>query len=291
MSGHASASSAIPGSVAPLITFLGTTPNIGTTSAAFAAACRIAEESGRSVGFLCLNLKSAKAHRFLGVDKPAATLDALRPELLTGSLLPDKLLRSMHRCRSATDLHVLFGNMMRDQAEFFTMEEMEHLLAVAEQTFSVVIADVGAYWDNAATLCALRKANKRIIATTSALSHFQEDGQRWVKQLSSLFGIDARDYEAVIIQQPWGKGGFHVKDICKELGVSFLGEIALSEQLLSQLDRGTLDEWLLNDERGRAVMKEPAKKLVEHCGLKRQARMTAQPWYRKLLAHRGGVSS
>ncbi|WP_308636155.1 hypothetical protein [Paenibacillus silvisoli] len=281
----------LTGSAAPLITFVGTTPNIGTTSAAFAAACRIAEESGRPVGFLCLNLKSAKAHRFLGIDRPAATLDGLRPELLTGSLLPDKLLRSMHRCRGAPDLYVLFGNMLRDQAEFFTIEELEHLLAVAEQTFSVVIADVGAYWDNAATVCALRKANKRVIVTTSALSHFQEDGQRWIKQLSALFGINARDYEAVIIQQPWGKGGFHVKDICKELGVTFLGEVALTEPLLSQLDSGTLEEWLMTDERGRSMMKEPAKKLVQHYGLKRQARMTAQPWYRKLLTHRGGVSS
>ncbi|SFT16820.1 hypothetical protein [Paenibacillus sp. BC26] len=275
----------------PIITFLGTTPNIGTTAAAFASACRIAEESGRSVGYLCLNLKSAKVHRFLGVDKPGATLDSLRPELLTGSLQPDKLLRSMHRCRGVPDLHVLFGNIMRDQAEFFTIEEMEHLLTVAEQTFSIVIADVGAYWDNAATLCALRKAHKRIIVTTSALSHFQEDGQRWMKQLSAMYGIAAHDYEAIIIHQPWGKGGFHVKEICKELGVTFLGELALSEPLLSQLDSGTLDEWLLNDERGKAVMKEPSRKLIEQYGLKRQMRMTVQPWYKKLLTHRGGVSS
>ena len=56
---------------APLIAFVGTTPNIGTTTAAYAAACRIAELTGLPAAFLCLNLKSAKIHRYVGADHPA----------------------------------------------------------------------------------------------------------------------------------------------------------------------------------------------------------------------------
>lgn len=275
----------------PLVAFVGTTPNIGTSSAAFAAACRIAEESGSSVGFLCLNLKSAKTHRYLGIDEPSVTLDSLRPELATQALHPEKLLRSMHRCRRHSDLHVLFGNMLRDQAEFFAMEEIGHLLDVAAQVFDVVVADVGAYWDNAATLCALRRATMRIVVTTSALSHFQEDGQRWVKQLAPLYGIPADSFQGLVIQTPWGKGGFHVRDICNELGVPLLGEHALTEPMLAQLDSGTLEEWLADNERGKKAMLGPAKAIAEASGLKRKRKLVMQPWYKKLLTHRGGVGS
>jgi Flp pilus assembly CpaE family ATPase len=276
---------------APLVTFVGTTPNIGTTLAAFAAACRIAEGSEASVGFLCLNLKSSKIHRYLGVDKPEVTLDSLRPELRSGSLLPEKLLRSMHPANIGGRLHVMFGNIMRDQAEFFTAEEMDHLLDVARQSFDIIIADVGAYWDNAATLCALRRSSSRMIVTTGALSHFQEDAQRWIKQLSPMFGIPSDQYEAVIIQPPWRIGGFQVKDICNELGVPLIGELKLTEPMLSQLDTGSLDEWLTLDEQGKEAMTEPALQLQSRYGLQRRMGISAQPWYKKLLTHRSGVST
>ena len=75
----------LTGNSAPLIAFVGTTPNIGTTAS---CTCRGMPDCGgeredRSV-ILCLNLKSAKLHRYLGVDSPAVTLDSLRPELQDG---------------------------------------------------------------------------------------------------------------------------------------------------------------------------------------------------------------
>ena len=45
-----------------------------------------------------------------------------------------------------------------------------------------------------------------------------------------------------------------MKDICKELGVPFIGELRLSDGLLSQLDSGMLDEWLAQDEQGKQLM-------------------------------------
>ncbi|WP_189000847.1 hypothetical protein [Paenibacillus nasutitermitis] len=273
----------------PLVTFMGTTPNIGTSIAALAAACRIAQDTNAKVGYLCLNLKSAKSHRYLGVDNPLETLDSLRPELRSLSLHPEKLLLATHSVIEG--LHVLFGNVLRDQAEFFTSEEVDHLLDVARQTFDIVIADVGAYWDNAATLCALRGASLRLVVTTGALSHFQEDGQRWLKQLSPLFGIPGDQYEAIIIQTTWRNGGFHVKEICNELGVPLLGELKLSEPMLSQLDSGTLDQWLVSDEQGKQAMAQPVQHIIQRYGLPRRPGLHAQPWYRKLMTHRDGVST
>jgi hypothetical protein len=276
---------------APLIAFVGTTPNIGVTSAAFAFAYRTAEASGKPVGFLCMNLKSAKIHRFLGMDGPSSTLDGLRPELRAGSLTPEKLLHASHRVKGMPNLHVLFGNMLRDQAEFFTPEEADHLLAVAASTYSLVTLDLGAYWDNAATVCSLRRADARMLVTTGALSHFQEDGKRWIGQVSPLFGIPPEAYEAIIIHPPWKNGGYSVKDICKEMGLTRIGELRLTESLFSQLDSGRIEEWLRSDEQGRKAMRETADAILGRYGIARRQAAGSQSWYRKLLAYRNGAGS
>jgi hypothetical protein len=278
--------------LAPLAVFIGTTPNIGTTTAAFAAAYRIAEASGKPIGYLCLNLKSAKIHRYLGVDEPLVTLDKLRPELRSLTLTPEKLRRAAYPVPSQSNLQVLFGNLMRDQAEYFTPEEAEHLLTIAEQAFSLIVLDVGAYWDNAATICSLRRAGSRILVTTPALSHFQEDGKRWIGQVSPLFGVAPRQYESVIINSPWRNGGYQMKHICKELGTTPLGQIQLSEPVFSQLDSGTYAQWLKDDAEGKVTMREPANAIMKRHGIRSMASsLSLQPWYRKLLTHRSGTSS
>jgi Flp pilus assembly CpaE family ATPase len=282
----------VTGDMAPIAVFIGTTPNIGTTSAAFAAAYRIAEASGKPIGYLCLNLKSAKIHRYLGIDEPLVTLDKLRPELKSYTLSPEQLRRAAYTVPSQPNLHLLFGNLMREQAEYFTPEEAEHLLSIAEQAYAFTILDVGAYWDNAATICSIRRASSRILVTTSALSHFQEDGKRWIGQVSPLFGIAPEQYELIVINNPWRNGGYQMKHICKELGTTALGQLQLSEPVFSQLDNGTYAQWLKSDPEGRQTMQLPAKAIMQRHGMRSRPTMIAvQPWYRKLLTHRGGTSS
>ncbi|CAM4182056.1 hypothetical protein L1N85_11185 [Paenibacillus alkaliterrae] len=280
------------GAAAPLTAFIGTTPNIGTTAAAFATAYRIAEATGKSIGYLCLNLKSAKIHRYIGVDEPAVTLDKLRPELRSYTLTPDKLRRAAYPVNRQPNLQVLFGNLLRDQAEFFTPEEAEHLLTVAEQAFSFVVLDLGAYWDNAATICSIRRASTRVLVTTSALSHFGEDGRRWIGQVSPLFGVSREQYVSVLIKNPWRSGGFQMKHICKELGTEALGQFQMSEPLFSHLDNGTYADWLGTADEGKQAMRAPAKAIMQRHGIRSMASTIAvQPWYRKLMTHRNGTSS
>ncbi|EXX86070.1 hypothetical protein BG53_12700 [Paenibacillus darwinianus] len=276
-------------SISPLIAFTGTTPNIGTTLAAFASAVRIAETSGQPVAYLCLNLKSSKLHRYLRVEKPAVTLDRLRPELQARSLSPEKLKLAAFRSQAFPRVHILFGNMLRDQAEFFGPEEMEHLLDTARQAFGMTVADLSAYWDNAATVTALRRADSRIAVTTPALSHFQEDGRHWLGQSSPLFGVPAEAYDLVIVQPPWRNGGFSMKDVQKETGLSPLGDLRLTEPLFAHLDSGRLDEWLTRDEAGKQAMASAAERLMSRHGVRFGRPAAVQPWYRKLLAHRNGV--
>ncbi|MFF2483273.1 hypothetical protein [Paenibacillus sp. NPDC058071] len=276
----------------PLIAFIGTTPNIGTTTAAFAAAYRMAQTSGRQAIYLCLHLKSAKIHRYIGINHPAVTLDKLRPELKSGSLTAEKLQRAAHAVKELPNLHVLFGNLVRDQAEFFTPEEAAHLLDVASQAYAFVIADVGAYWDNAATVCALTRANTRIVVTTGALSHFQEDGGRWIRQVSPLFGLIPEQYDTLVLHYPWQTGGYRMKEICKEMGTGKLAELRLSDSLFTQLDSGTYGEWLKDNPAGQQAMKEAADEMLARHQIRSvYPAMKVQPWYRKLLSHRNGARS
>lgn len=272
--------------------FVGTTPNIGTTTAAFATALRMAEAGGISIGFLCLHLKSAKLHRFLGVDKPPTTLDQLKPELHSSSLSPELLGRAMLPLPGQRNLHILFGSLNREQAEYYQPLEISHLIQVAKRTFDFVVLDVGAYWDNAATVCAIREAETRIVVTTPALSHFQEDGKRWIGQVSPLFQIESNQYDCVVVHGAWGGEGYSMKQICKELGVNPLGQLQLNSALYSSYDKGQFQDWLSRDGEGKKAMVKPARELLKRHGLQRSfPPMQNQPWFRKLTKLRGGVDS
>ncbi|GBF77109.1 hypothetical protein PA598K_05633 [Paenibacillus sp. 598K] len=274
-----------------LAVFTGTTPNIGTTAAAFATAAQVASLSSQPVGLLCLNLKSAKLHRYLGVDRPSVTLDSLRPELRAGTLTPDKLRSAAYTPPSCPGLSILFGNLMRDQAEFFTPEDMEHLLAVARQTYRLTVADVSAYWDNAATITAMRAADSRLVAMSTALSSFQEDGQRWIGQVAPLFGVKPLELQGIVIHPPWKNGGFPVKDIRRETGLTVVEELKVTESLLSQLDSGRLDNWVAAEQQGKQAMRRTAEHLMARHVIAGVPGRSSQPWYRKLMGHRNGVTS
>ncbi|MDF2836560.1 MAG: hypothetical protein K0Q63_2200 [Paenibacillus sp.] len=276
----------------PMAVFVGTTPNIGTTTAAFAAAVRIAEATDKPIGYLCLHLKSAKLHRFLGVDDPEMTLDKLQPELRAGVMTPAMLERATYPLPGQRNLRILFGSVSREQAEFFTDKELEHLLDVAGRTFSFVVLDVGAYWDNAATVCCVRRASARIVVTTGALSHFQEDGKRWIRELSPVFRIRQEQYECLVIRSPWRDDAYNAAQIGKELGASSLGELRFAPALFASLDKGTLGEWLKEDKFGKAAMAEPAGRLAARYGLAVPERKAMRPsWFFKRRLARDGAGS
>jgi len=277
---------------APIAAFIGTTPNIGTTTAAFAAAYRLAELADIEVGYLCLNLKSAKLHRFLGEDAPGSTLDRLQPELRSVSLTPNRLRSAAYTLGGRSNLHILFGNLNREGAEYVGADEIDHLLDAAEQAYGFVVLDVGAYWDNAATICGIRRAGSRVLVTTPALSHFQEDGRRWIGSVSPLFEVQPSQYDCVIVHYPWRRGGYRMNDICKELGAVPMGKFRMNESMFASLDKGSYDEWLSTDSAGKAAMRKQATKLLERHGVRGAfPSMARQPWYRRLNVHRNGVGS
>jgi hypothetical protein len=270
-----------------LAAFAGSTPNIGTSLTAFGTAYRIAALTGREVGYLCLNLKSAKTHLYLGVDKPEVTLEGVRPELRAGTLTGAKLRQYSYHPAKLRGLHVLFGNMAREQAEYYEPEDVTRLLAASREAFDLTIADVSAYWDNAATICAMREADDKILVTTDSLSHFQEDIHRWTGQVGPQFGIAPEQFQLVLLQANHrSTGGFRMKEIRKESGCIAYTELRLNESVHLQLDSGRLDEWLAEEERNASAFDAVASPLMSRMNWAHRLQKTERPWHRRLMVHR-----
>jgi len=270
-----------------LAVFAGSTPNIGTTLTAFGTAYRIASLTGRKVGYLCLNLKSAKTHLYLGVDKPNVTLDGIKPELRAGTLTPDKLAQYAHTGTNLGSLSVLFGNLAREQAEYFEPADIQRLLAASRAAFDLTIADVSAYWDNAATIVAMREADERYLATTGSYSHFQEDVRRWTDQVGGMFGLSPDRFHIILLRGGTrAMGDYGMKEIRKVIGSRQLTELKLLESVHLQLDSGRLDEWLASQDKSAGMFDPVAEPLIGKLNWQARLRRKEQPWLRRLLFHR-----
>jgi MinD-like ATPase involved in chromosome partitioning or flagellar assembly len=229
-----------------LIALVGSTPNIGTTTIAFGLAVRLALDSTQTIGYLCLNLKSSKLHRYTGKDEPRFTLDGLRADLRSNNLKQDKLLKVCETFRTVPRLHVLYGNQIREQADYYTPDEIEQLLEVARKAFDLCLIDVNAYWDNAATVCGMIRADRRIVVTTRELTLFQEDIRRWIKPAASLYGMAPSSFD-LIVNQSGGesrRGEIRLKDIRRETAMQPIGEISRHAGLHEYADEGRLLELL-----------------------------------------------
>jgi Flp pilus assembly CpaE family ATPase len=269
-----------------IITFVGSTPNIGTTLTSFGIAFRLAVETKASIGYLCLNLKSSKLHKYLGRDERIFSLDSLRAELKAQTLTAERLLQVSEPMREAPGLHVLYGNMLREQAEFFTAVEIEHLLCAARKAFDVCIVEVNAYWDNAATICGIVEADTRIVVTTGDMAQFQEDMNKWIRQVGSVFGLQSHAFELIAVQM--GKGvssdTLSIKDIRKETQMHIIGSLSRHNDAIAVLNRGKLAEMLQTGHPMQAEVSAIAQKLIELHQLPRKLSLPKQTWLKKMLA-------
>lgn len=268
-----------------LIVFAGSTPNIGTTLISFGTAVVLAQTAGRNVAYMCLNLKSSKLHRYLGIEEPGGTLDSLRAVLKSQSLVPAQLRQYCECLKEAAGLHVLFGSMLREQAEFYRPEDIEHLLKVARHTFDVCIVEVNAYWDNAATVCAMLNADARVVVTTEDITHFQEDLGRGLKTIAAMLGIAPSSFELVVNkQEPAGFSvGLKAKDISKETGMRVIGRVGHFADAVSLLNQSNLLALYAGKHPFRCQLDGIADRLTDVCALAKRTMPESSPWLKRLI--------
>jgi hypothetical protein len=231
-----------------LVMFSGTTPNIGTTLAAFGTGIALAAgASGLSVVYLCLNLKSSKIGRYIGRTSPDTGLGALRLDLKARTLTPERLEKHCLKLKGIPNLHVLTGNMQRAQAELYEPEDIEHLLQTAASAYDICIADCHAYWDNAATIVTALKASMRFLVTMPRLDAFQDDFHAWITETACLFDLAPQQFELVLAQAGRYPDEYRAGEIEQVTRLAVAGTLPYDKQLAHEMQRGRLHERLLQD--------------------------------------------
>jgi Flp pilus assembly CpaE family ATPase len=274
-----------------IVLFLGSTPNVGTTTLAFGTAWQLAATTEHKVGYLCLNLKSSKLHRYLGRDARVSSLDVLRAELKSNTLPKERLLQYCERMKDNPNLYVLYGNMLREQAEFFTADEIEHLLSMARSAFDVCIVDVNAYWDNAATLCGVIQADTRLMVTTGDITHFQEDVNRWLGTLGNVFGISPSSFDLILNQSDLSTaGGIRARDIRKETGMHVLAEVDRLPELFTAVNRGQLAEAMKHSAELKERLAPVCQTIIALHRLRTNPSQRRKPWLKRMLSRTAAVS-
>lgn len=267
-----------------IVLFMGSTPNIGTTLVSFGTALRIARETEHSIGYICLNLKSSKIHRYMGIDDPKTTLDGIRAELKSQSLTMDRFRDCFHKIKDVPNLHILFGNMLREQAEFFTPEDIQYVLKMASECFDFCVVEVSAYWDNAATICGVMCADTKVVVTSKEIGHFQEDIFRWVRSVSPLFQVDSSTFDLFITQQNLvsSEASYSIKDIRKETSMNVIGGMRQHLCVNDYLNRGKIVELLLNHPSVMNDFTGITNTLITLYGLRKGSQQIEKNWYRRL---------
>ncbi|MFK7694429.1 CpaE family protein [Paenibacillus sp. HJGM_3] len=261
-----------------LLLFIGSTPNIGTTLISFGTAVQLARQTTHRIGYICLNLKSSKLHRYLGRERPGTTLDHLRAELRSKSLTPERLLQACESVHGVAQLQVLYGNMIREQAEYFTLEDIAHLLKIARSAFDLCVVEANAYWDNAGTLGAMLEADSKYWITTNELAHFQEDTNRWLHSLSASFGLMPSAFDLIVTQtdKQGGAGALRLKDIRRETGLHVFGQVHRYPAVSDYLNQGKLVDLLLQPHPIEKELREIADAIIRYHQLNRKP-VTASP--------------
>lgn len=275
------------GGTGKVVVFSGSTPNIGTTLVALGTALQLAQQAEEAVGLICLNLKSSKLHRYIGKERCPPGLDQLRAEMRAGNLTAGKLQSCFEALREQPGVHVLYGSMQREQAEFFQPEDIRHLLDCVRGVYGVCFIDVNAYWDNAATITALLEADERVLVTTPDLGHFQEDVERTIKTLGPLFGIAPDSFLLALNQyNPKETGGITAADVERETGMKLSAAIPWDYSVREWINRGCLPDYALYNKAFRQALWPLCQCLLERLGMKaREAGSSSlaskgwRPWF------------
>jgi septum formation inhibitor-activating ATPase MinD len=175
--------------------------------------------------------------------------------------------------------------MLREQAEFFTPEEIERLLQVAREAFDVCIVDVNAYWDNAATVCSVLQADARVVVTTGDISQFQEDLTKWIGQVGNIFGLEPKSFDLIasLMDKQNHSDHLSIRDIRKETQMYVIGKVHRQSDVVSTLNRGKISELLQSGQPIRNDLHSVTQRFIDKYGLNRRLEGVRVSWFKKLL--------
>ena len=139
--------------------------------------------------------------------------------------------------------------MHREEAEFYSIEDIACLLQTAAATFDYCLIETNAYWDNAATIGVMMRAGMRLLVTRPQLGDFQEDVGRWLHTLAPVFGLTSQSFDLLITQKEGrtSVGSYSSRDMKKETAMNRVGEIRKSIEIDAMLNQGNIWEAVVSN--------------------------------------------
>ncbi|WP_274361865.1 AAA family ATPase [Paenibacillus thermotolerans] len=189
----------------------------GATTVAVNAAVMLARSSQLNVGLLDLNLKNPEIKYGLQLKDLHRSNLLLRPKLHTGTLAASDLLDACQQYRKTPRLHILAGSHRRDTAGDVTPGMVEHLLETCRAVFDVTIADVSAFPDNAATVCAVKNADMKWLVAQQDFASHRLSWTEWYECYWKYIGLHPQDISLVLNR--YAGGGESPEKIAGILGM------------------------------------------------------------------------
>jgi pilus assembly protein CpaE len=246
-----------------VVATLGGAPRDGATSTAIGIACALAQQPSLRIGLLDLHLKSPELSLFVPQSAHRYAHIGMRAQLHTGMLTPQMLWEMCVPYKKS--VRVLHGTPRRDTAGDVTPSMMQTLLHTARNTFDITIVDVSSVPDNAATICAVREADVRLLIATQSLRSYMWNVGEWFACFWNTIGVDLASMQLVLNRVvPHDE---HPERIASLLGTRLIATVPhISDALCQKAERARIPLCALDDDAYAHAMVAIAQEIGKQCG-------------------------
>jgi len=205
-----------------VFSFFGTHSGAGNSTTVLNTAYRIAQmvDPKSKITVLSLNPYDSSDY-FLKYE--ASNLDDVKMEL-TKDFDEEKLLHAMQYYEGLGFYH-LAGNTSKLKIREYTMEEISHLIKVAERLSDIVLIDGGVFFDNSCYAMAYEKADLKFLVTTQEEKGFNSNWKQTYTQLIRHLQADNSEYLLILNRYNEGISLLDEREVSNELNMMLLGTI------------------------------------------------------------------
>lgn len=135
-----------------------------------------------------------------------------------------KLLNAMFKYEEL-GFHHLAGNTSKLKIHDYAVEEISHLINVANRLSDIVLIDGGTFFDNACYAMAYEKADAKFLVATQEEKGYNSNWKQTYSQMVQHLQADLNDYLLILNRYNVGISLINDKDLSDEMGMTLLGTV------------------------------------------------------------------
>ncbi|MGY3718396.1 hypothetical protein ACWE42_23035 [Sutcliffiella cohnii] len=194
-----------------------------------------------------------------------------------------QLIHSMYEYEGLGFSH-LAGNTSKSLVQDYTLEEVEHLIKVAERLSDIVLIDGGTFFDNACYAKALEMADIKFLVTTQEEKGFNSNWKQSYSQMVQRLQIDSKEYLLILNRYNEGISLINDKDLSSQLGMTLLGTVPDMDMLgpMAVAEKKLLAD--MGDKAYRKSLEKIARSILGFSQIREVARQEERiPFFKKLF--------